>query len=70
MKMEVDFRMDLTETEADMLHNMILIYYEVIRVHSNDSTGLGEKFCVTDRNEFYSLVNKLSEITGRSFDYV
>lgn len=69
MKMEVEFRLDLTETEADMLHNMILIYYEVIRVHSNDSTGLEQKFCTDDRNEFYSLVNKLSEITGRGFDY-
>lgn len=69
MKMEVDFRMDLTETEADMLEKMVKIYYNIMQLHSSDTTGMETKFYTDDRNEFFSLVEKLREVTGQELDY-
>ena len=69
MKMEVDFRMDLTETEADILDKMIKIYYNIMQLHSDDTTGMEAKFYRDDRNEFFNLVEKLREVTGQELDY-
>ncbi len=69
MKMEVDFRMDLTETEADMLEKMVKIYYNIMQLHANDTTGMETKFYTEDKNEFFNLVEKLREVTGQELDY-
>ena len=69
MKMEVDFHLDLTETEADMLGAMIRIYHSIIEIHSNEGLGMEEKFYTQDKNDFFGLVEKLREITGRELDY-